>query len=441
MNINQIKHLLADASKTIENYNKSKKENEKSFNLLEISGISWLEVRMCRILAEIINPHGSHEQKSRFLKSFVSEVLEIDVPDNELQKATVVTEYPTDKQRRIDIVISTDNIFIPIEVKLFAKDQKNQCGEYYKFASSKSKQPIKVYYLTIDGHLPQETHGLTPVKKDGELVGFEEVSVLSFKTDICNWLGKIIDETNDIPKIIFGIEQFKNALENLGGNMDSELKRDIASVISENSINIKSALAISESIATAKENLLCKILEYFEKKIELLNLPLERLVNKFDYRYDNYSSVHQFYEKKNPYPTPALVYRYKKVTRITEIWFMVEFGAYGGLHCGFVTAKSGENPGKIIIPEKDLHTHINLPHGLKKDEWWFYWEYLPEHTGEDYYFDKYPDFKDGNDFFSDLFDKDNFDSYVSACMNRIEAILKEMIISDEEKKHNNGGKK
>ncbi|TAH59676.1 MAG: hypothetical protein EWM50_07655 [Gottschalkiaceae bacterium] len=39
-------------------------------------------------------------------------------------------EYPIDEDRRIDIVIACASRFIPIEVKIHARDQYSQCYDY-----------------------------------------------------------------------------------------------------------------------------------------------------------------------------------------------------------------------------------------------------------------------------------------------------------------------
>ena len=82
------------------------------------------------------------------------------------------------------MVIITPQRFIPIEVKLYADDQKNQCFDYFNFAKSKGVIASKVYYLTIDGHLPYENEGLTPIVADNEVVGYEEIIPLSFSKNV-----------------------------------------------------------------------------------------------------------------------------------------------------------------------------------------------------------------------------------------------------------------
>jgi len=418
--------LIKDVQNIINEYRDNKGKKGELFNLLEISGVNTLEVKMCKILAEIINPAGSHGQGTLFLRSFMNEVLNIYIDDEDFEKTIVFTEYSTNENRRIDIVILTPSLFIPIEVKLYAKDQKSQCFDYYKFAKSKNNDASKVFYLTIDGHLPYESDGLTPIKENNEIIGYQEIEPISFSYDISNWLDSIVLAVIDKPQLHTSFVQLKNAIDNLNGNVDKELKLKIEDLISENSVNMGVALTIAECLNAAKEKLIIKILGSLEEKFEKLEYPLEQLRNKYDYKYNNYYNVHNYYVKKGLKVFPALVYRYKKLNAGKEIWFMIEIGSYGRIYCGFVTAKKSENIGKVCLADSELKLNIRTPFGMNKDEWWFYWEYLPTHTGE-FYPETNPDFKSCNDAFQKLFDNAPFESFIDLCMERIQIILDNML--------------
>ena len=95
------------------------------FNLLKILGITHKEVPTCLLLATLIDPH-SHRDGQRCLKLFAETVLGFNpVPD--LTDVRITREKIIDNQRRIDIYIETADCRIPIEVKLFADDQPDQC--------------------------------------------------------------------------------------------------------------------------------------------------------------------------------------------------------------------------------------------------------------------------------------------------------------------------
>lgn len=418
-----IKTILQDVNRLInENLTKTR-ENGECFNILEISGINRLEVKMCRILAELLNPVGCHYQNILFLKGFVKSVLKIEIDDDELIQSQVTTEYLTDKNRRIDIVIITPKRFIPIEVKLYADDQKNQCYDYFDFSKMKSVITSKVYYLTIDGHLPYENEGLTPILVDDEVVGYEEITPLSFLKDVCIWLSDISQKILDKPMLYANIIQFKEALEKLGGNMNKKTNNEIADLISESSDCFKSALSISESVNIAKENLLLKMFEMLESEMNLLGCSFEQLHNKYDYKFNDYYSIHNYYQKKT---FPALVYKYKKIDDNKDIWFIIELGAWGGLYCGFVLAENGENPQELILSDEELKKHFKNLSDLNKEDWWFYWRYLPFHDGE-YMPETNPDFKSLNEAYLSLFDTHNFKKFVENVIKIIYALLDDVV--------------
>ena len=418
-----IKTIVQNVNKIINENLTKMRENGECFNILEISGINKLEVKMCRILAELLNPAGCHYQNILFLKEFVKRVLKIEIDDDELIQSQVITEYITDKNRRIDIVIITPQRFIPIEVKLYADDQKNQCFDYFNFSKNKSVITSKVYYLTIDGHLPYENEGLTPVLVDNEVVGYDEIIALSFLKDVCKWLSEIAQKCLNKPMLYTSIIQFKEALEKLGGNMNNKINNEIADLISESRDSFKSALFISESVNIAKENLLLKIFAMLEMEMNLLGCSFEQLHNKYDYKFNDYYSIHNYYQKKT---FPALVYEYKKIDDNKDIWFIIELGAWGGLYCGFVLSENGENPQELILSDEELKKHFENLSDLNKEDWWFYWRYLPFHDGE-YMPESNPDFKSLNEAYLSLFDTDNLKKFIDKVIKVIYEMLNDVV--------------
>ena len=152
-----IETLLSEVSKILKEHKQNRIKNGDDFNIFKITGIQSDEVKICRMLAEIIDPNGTHSEGQFFIRSFVKKVLYLDIAEDELISARVYVEYHTGADRRIDIAIVTNKRFVPIEVKIYAEDQTRQCKDYYDFALTQ-KKPVesKVYYLTLDGHLPQK---------------------------------------------------------------------------------------------------------------------------------------------------------------------------------------------------------------------------------------------------------------------------------------------
>lgn len=87
----------------------------KKFNAFDLAGVEYDEVRICRVLSNLLDPKGSHCQGGFFLEKFCRKVLNLDpkqLPEKELKRAKVIREYSIHKtKRRIDLVIITSDHF------------------------------------------------------------------------------------------------------------------------------------------------------------------------------------------------------------------------------------------------------------------------------------------------------------------------------------------
>jgi len=423
MNEKKIEQMLLETTEILERHNAKKVNNGELFNVLEVTGISADEVKMCKILAEIINPDGSHCLGDIFLKKFAEFVLNLEMDESELSQAKVYTEYPTYASRRIDIVIQTPKRFVPIEVKIYATDQASQCSDYYEYEKSMHKAYLsKVYYLTLDGHLPKKSgcKGLTPIKDNSDVVGYEEIIQISFEKDICRWIDVCLtdDKVLDRTLIYANLLQFKKALEGLNGDMNNELKKDIKSIISKDSESIKAACSVAESVEEAKTEILLKLFKRLESEIALRMPELKQLNNDYDYKSDNYLMINNYYQIKGS-THPSLIYKFKAIDNERDIWFAIEVDYK--LFCGFGVAYNGEITDEKTIPVEELKGYINLPH-YDEGGWWFYWEYLPVHDKKGTYA---PDFKSNNNVFFELFDDEYFEDFVEKSVNQIKKIVDE----------------
>ena len=63
------------------------------FNLLQVLGADTDEVKMCRLLYELLSPQGSHGQGTKFLKLFYQEVLGKSFSEAEIAASHVYREY------------------------------------------------------------------------------------------------------------------------------------------------------------------------------------------------------------------------------------------------------------------------------------------------------------------------------------------------------------
>lgn len=240
-------------------------QSGKFFNVLNITGINLREVYMCKLLAEILSPKGLHAQNNIYLDLFCEKFL----PNLPIKtdKSKIILEVSTNEldkdrqQRRIDIVIDDGSYYIPIEVKINASEQENQCQDYleqvYNFYRNRkiTHTPIMLF-LTKDGHSPKS------IEKEKNA----QVTSISWG-NICEWLQLCIKQSEKLKcsqNIINTLEQYKSAIEEFLESSGDKLMIDIEKLLINNEEYMKSAEVISNTINKAYETLWIK----FKNKIK-----------------------------------------------------------------------------------------------------------------------------------------------------------------------------
>lgn len=398
-----IELLLQEISSISKKYEMINKKTGGYFNIFEITNVSSDEVVICRVLHEILSPEGSHYQESRYLKTFIKDVLKIDMSETEMESAKVFREYIIDNNRRIDLVIQTQNYFIPIEVKIFAGDQENQCCDYAKAAKNS-----QVYYLTRFGDAPSE-YSASGLIESGN--GYEEIVCISFSEDIINWLESCVSQTETIKiapirEVLF---QFMATIRKFSNQMEDEKEMEILNVITKSPENMKNAIAIHNGVDIAKKNLMKKMFAMIEEKV-----GRQKLDNEYDYAFNEYKKCNDFYKYRGS-TFPGISYLYKSdVKPDVDIWVRIEIDYY--IFIGYGCPVNGK-PGKQPLSEKEIHRH--LPYGPRVDNWWAYWEYAPEDNSN-----QSPDFKEANDAYIRLFDERYLEEFTTTCASKINELMK-----------------
>lgn len=166
--------------------------HKRNFNIFSVLKIETKEVILCRLLRELLDPVGCHDMGCYPLYHFVKHTLEIsDFTESDARGTKVVVEDLIDGGRRVDLVIQTPKGVLPIEVKIWAKDQEAQLWDYYHYYKKRDVlYQDKVYYLT-----PWEW---TPSKKSrGQLELEKDIKMLSFRENIQLWLRLCRDYSAD----------------------------------------------------------------------------------------------------------------------------------------------------------------------------------------------------------------------------------------------------
>jgi hypothetical protein len=252
--------LLKDVSGIWQKYDKLNRKSGLKYNIFNIAQIKNKELIICRVIADLLNPNGTHYKGNVYLKLLMDLITPRIKKTGEfdLSKAQVSTEYTINENRRIDIAIEDGNIFIPIEVKIYAGDQEKQITDYATFSRKKNTAAgfIPVIFLTLDGHEPSQTN-------ENDYICF------SFKEHIIPWLNKclLLKETEKTPPIKEIIKQLMGAVKSLCEVEDEEMENEINKLITQSDDSLKAALLIKHALESEELDFDQKAYNIFWDKI------------------------------------------------------------------------------------------------------------------------------------------------------------------------------
>ncbi len=384
--------LLKEIWSIVQNYELISQKAGENFNIFEIASIENKEVIMCRVLGEFLNPKGKHSQGSKYLKIFVEEIL--GKKDFNYNKANVYLEYTIHNSRRIDIVICDDNYFIPIEVKIDAGDQENQCDDYLKYAKNSD-----MYYLTLSGRMPSE-YSFNP-----SIQSVYGVKSLSFEIDIVNWLTKCVEDVNTlkIAPIREILLQLIRTIKKLTNQLGDECTMEIKELLTKSSENMKSAVLLEKSLIECKTELLIRVFKELEKKLEKQGLVKATYLNDF-----SGDKTNRFYIDRK---CPGICFKFKSNIN-TDIDMLLRVEVDERIYAGVILAKNGEWSGDLLTTEEIEKILNNKKRDI--DRRWAYSEYLP--NGDK---GSSPNFRDLNDEYFKLYDEAYFNEFIDKSVKRI----------------------
>ena len=194
------------------------------FNMFRICGVNHYENTHSAIIAELLNPKGTHSLKSELLEAFLSLIDKDFVPtDFNPSNATVYTEYTTTDKGRIDILIKDANKnALIIENKIYAADQYEQLKRYEQFAKKEFKA-YQIYYLTL--------WGSEASLQSGEGVNY---LTISYADTIIRWLDKCIALSARLPLVRETLIQYSNHLKILTNqDMNAKNQEEIVKTLAD----------------------------------------------------------------------------------------------------------------------------------------------------------------------------------------------------------------
>ncbi|MCD8417833.1 PD-(D/E)XK nuclease family protein [Tenacibaculum finnmarkense genomovar finnmarkense] len=238
-----MKNLLKKIAEISTKYEQLNKISGNDFNVFDVINVTTNEVRLhSKFIAELLNPKGTHGQDDIFLKLFVTQ---FDVKINTASAIVTVEKYIGVKTETtggyLDIFISDNKgNAITIENKIYAADQENQLVRYY------NHNPNNLFYLNLFGDDPSEN-------SCGKLKIGDDFKIISYQSDIIEWLTNCRKEAVELPLLREGITHYINLIKILTGQSGTtKMNTEISHYIASSADNLKQASLIEQNMTSAK---------------------------------------------------------------------------------------------------------------------------------------------------------------------------------------------
>lgn len=261
--MDKINSLLKQVKAINEKYEELSHLKGEKFNLFDILDRRTDEVKThSAILAELLNPKGSHGLGDEFLKLFLNlintrvaeQTNQINIQNT--KDTSVFVEYPIGEIKddeviggRIDILLTNERFNLCIENKILANDQHLQLFRYHNFL--KNRRNPYLLYLTLDGGDPDRKS--TTIDNQG-LVLRKDVDYycISYRNDILEWLQECLKSSVSYPILRESINQYIILIKSLTNQLTSAVMEEQVrkAILSD----ISSAEIIKETFDKAVEN-------------------------------------------------------------------------------------------------------------------------------------------------------------------------------------------
>lgn len=417
------RELLRHAKDIHDKYVTINQHTGEFFNIFQVLKVHYKEVPICRVMYELLSPEGSHGQGTSYLKLFMEEVLGINndaMSKDEWSYIKVEREKVIDSKRRIDLVIETPNRFIPIEVKIYAGEQEQQCLDYYNYANSftSKESPTTLFYLTRFGTMP------TNYSTKGDI--HLNIKTISFADHILPWLEKCLqyNETWRLSTVSNTICQLIDVIKTFTSRKKDLEMEEIAQYLCASKENLQDALRIENAINLARRKVLKKLFSGIEEKVdEAIAGSIKKC--KISKEACFVEAIEKYRNGKN---LPSLSYKNDDYGEV-KVRLEVDWRVYIGFTIDS-DKKIPENVSKELGKKyKELLDTIHVDDSSN----WRYLENKISDNSKELSIDKVPNFIEFNDAFYRLLDNEKLQAYVNCCANAFLRLLNLEEISKDEK--------
>ena len=188
----------------------------ENYNLFSILSIERYELKHSALIANLLDPKGSHGCGDAFLRAFFEIALkERAYPFKDCTLPDSYTEYYTgpivgDTGGRIDILVKSSSYGLIIENKIYAGDQDKQLTRYDNYGKETfGADGYLLVYLTLYGCDASKESTAT---KSAEEVGYLR---LSYAEDILRWLEQCARLAYDKPLVRESLNQYIRTIKQL----------------------------------------------------------------------------------------------------------------------------------------------------------------------------------------------------------------------------------
>lgn len=244
--------------------------HQLSPNFSPFNYISTDELGLSRILADLLDPKGSHAQQESFLRLFIEYCLPTIHRDDKWQvlldnigKMEVFLEEVTSKSnslRRMDIYlkyqVGNDSYGICIENKPYASDQYNQLIDYYKELKRRGHINRHIIYLNEYNDTPSEYS--VDTKTLESWITSNQYSHLRF-SGLIGWLKACQVECQNHSVSEFIAQLIKFIQKQFMGIEDMNEAKSVLNTMLSSQENIASALKIALNTHDMKKQLIEKL--------------------------------------------------------------------------------------------------------------------------------------------------------------------------------------
>lgn len=278
--------LLYETKEILKEQEKYLKASGEDFNIFSVTKIERYENNThSAMLAELLNPEGSHHQRNLFLQEFILQIYAV-VPIEFLgnismeeilmgnpnvikEKSNGTVDLETATGGRIDILVKTNKIDIIIENKIDARDQNSQLLRYYN-DRNKNKTTL-ILYLTLNGDNPS-------LDSARDLIVNKQYFNISYKRFIVKWLEKSMEQISN-EYVNHAIKQYLNLVKKITFQLENKHMENLKTLLK---MNLEEANQIAQTLPTVINTLQVDFRNKFKSELSKIlpkNLKIDKSIN------------------------------------------------------------------------------------------------------------------------------------------------------------------